>query len=86
MRQLNQNFFSKKRVLQEIKNFQPIKASTSENANETREREQYVVMQKQRYFSLRYKHISKQGSNIFVSFIIQLRVSGGFQYGGIQIK
>ena len=60
---------------------------------QTGEREQYVVIQKQRYFPLsrslellRYNHISKQGSNIYVSFIIWLRVSGGFQYGGIQIK
>ena len=50
-----------------------------------RDREQYVVMQKQRYFPLsrslellRYKHISKQGSNIFITFIMWLRVSGGF--------
>ena len=41
MRQLSHQFFSQKRVLLEIKNFQSIKASTSE----MREREQYVVMQ-----------------------------------------
>ena len=34
MRQLSHNFFPQKSVLQEIKNFQPIKASTSENADE----------------------------------------------------
>ena len=34
MRQLSHNFFPQKRVLQEIKNFQSIKASTSENADE----------------------------------------------------
>ena len=77
MSQLSHNFFPQKSVLQEIKYFQSIKESTSENAEETRDREQYVVMQKQRYFPLsrslellRYKHISKQGSNIFVPFII----------------
>ena len=34
MRQLSHNFFLQRRVLQEIKNFQSIKASTSENADE----------------------------------------------------
>ena len=34
MRQLSHNFFPQKSVLQEIKNFQSIKASTSENADE----------------------------------------------------
>ena len=75
MRQLSHNFFPQKSVLQEIKIFnrsRPVQVKM-----QMRDREQYVVMQKQRYFPLsrslellRYKHISKQGSNIFVSFII----------------
>ena len=80
MHQLSHNFFPQKSVLQEIKIFnrsRPVQVKM-----QMRDREQYVVMQKQRYFPLsrslellRYKHISKgQIFSFLSSFNFESRV------------
>ena len=68
MRQPSRNIYLQKRASQKVKIFN--RSRPEQVKMQTKEREQYVLMQKQRYFPLsrslellRYKHISKQGSN-----------------------